>query len=181
MDNSRKIRLVSRTLEYACYVVAALVVLLQISFSVLMWLAPELAEPLLVAKGVVNAIAEANPTRAVPAWIIYLLPSVAMAYGIYRLGRMFGLFKAGAYFSEPAAAHLIIFSLLGLLVQFVSPVFSGLAGWVAQLGNEHGTVEFNITIDGTELIQLLAWATFLTVAWIIREGMRLQTENAEFI
>ena len=137
--------------------------------------------PVMAAKNTVTAIYEGRWFTSVPAWFIFLIPSALLAYGTWRLACMFRLFRQGDYFSEASAAHLLVFSLSGFLAQFTAPLFGALAGLVAQIGNEHGSIEFSINIDGFEVIQLLAWATFMIVAWTLREGFHLAKENAEFI
>jgi hypothetical protein len=181
MDNIKRIRKVSQVMQYTCYAAVVLILGFQLGFTVLIWLNPELATQFLAARDTVAAIYEGRWYTSFPAWLLYLVPSAILAYGTWRLACMFRLFKQGAYFSEDSASHLLMFSLAGFVAQFFGPVFGALAGTVAQLGNEHGEISFSIHIDGLEIIQLIAWATFMTVAWILREGFRLAKENAEFI
>ncbi len=126
-------------------------------------------------------ISETNMFFAIPAWIILLIPSMLIAYGVWRLGYMFRSFRLGNYFSDESVNHLLVFSLCGFVGQFFAPLFDALAGLVASLSTSEANFDLYLNIDGLEGAQLLAWATFVTVAWILREGIRLAKENEEFV
>lgn len=181
MENSTKIRKVSRVLQYASLIAVLFTIGLQLLLFFILWRNPEAFAPVISAQGTTTALDPSKPWTSIPAWLINLMPSLMLSYGIWRLSCMFRLFSLGAYFSDESANHLLVFSLLGFMAQFLGPVFSGLAGLVAQIGNEHGEVSVQLNLDSFEIVQLIAWATFMTVAWILREGTRLAKENAEFI
>lgn len=181
MDNSTKIRKVSKAMQYISFGTVLLMIAMQLTFSLLMRLQPEQVLKVVDSKDIVTFIYQASPLYAIPAWLIYLLPSLLLGYGIWRLGLMFRLFSRGAYFSDECVNHLLVFSLMGFVAQFFNPLFRAAAGLVAQLGNEHGQINLSVGVNGFSAAQLIAWVTFMIVAWILREGIRLARENAEFI
>jgi len=181
VDNSRKIKQVSSILQYASYLVVGWIIVLALALSIFLWRIPEEIIPLLRVNHAAIRISETNMLFAIPAWIIYLIPSMLIAYGVWRLGCMFRSFKLGNYFSEESVNHLLVFSLCGFVGQFFAPLFDALAGFVASLSTSEANFDVYLNIDGLEGAQLLAWATFVTVAWILREGIRLAKENEEFV
>jgi hypothetical protein len=181
MNNSSKIIKVSSALQYTSYVVVGLIFVLALAFSVFLWLIPEEVIPLMAANQSVTRISEASLIAAIPAWLIYLTPSMLICYGVWRLSCMFREFKLGNYFSEAGVNHLLVFTLCGFVGQFLAPLFGALAGLVASASTADANFDVYLSIDGLEVVQMMTWATFMTVAWILREGIRLSRENQEFI
>jgi|TARA_B100000315_G_scaffold33967_1_gene28693 hypothetical protein len=181
VDNLRKIKRVSSILQYASYLVVGWIIVLVLALSIFLWRIPEEVVPLLRANHPAIRISETNMFFAIPAWIIFLIPSTLMAYGVWRLGCMFRSFRLGNYFSDVSVNHLLVFSLCGFVGQFFAPLLDALAGLVASLSTSEANFDLYLSIDGLEGVQLLAWATFVTVAWILREGIRLAKENEEFV
>lgn len=181
MDNSSKIQKVSSILQYLSYVTAGLIIILALLFSVFLGDIPANLVPLLNANPAALRIREAALLVALPAWLIYLSPSFLLAYGVWRLGCMFSLLKVGTYFSDEAVSHLLVFTLCGFVGQFFAPIFGAIAGFVVSPRTATPNFDIYLNIDGLEVVQLMTWATFMTVAWILREGIRLTKENEEFI
>ena len=181
MQNTRKIHALSKLLQHGCLGIAVLLVGFQLYFTLMIRLNPALVMPVVTERAIANTIASAEPLGYWLASLVYLLPTLALAYGIWHLSRMFNGFANGNYFTEQSVAHLLIFSLVGFVTQLLGPVVQALAGLLGRLGKPENFLELNITIDQEGIIQLIAWATFFVVAWIMREGTRLAKENAEFI
>ncbi len=181
MDNTIKIRNISQLMQYSCLALAFLIIGFQLYFFVIIRINPDLIMPVIVDKRNAIAIAEAGPETYALAGLLYMLPSLLRSYGIWHLSRMFKLFKEGTYFSDQSISHLLWFSLIGFVTQLLASQLQSLAGAIARIGSESNFLNISITIDQQGIVQLLAWGTFLAIAWILREGIRIVNENAEFV
>ena len=181
MDNTRKIRNISKVMQYSCVASAVLLVGFQLYFLTMIRINPDLILPVMTDNRTSMAISEAGSVQFLFAGLIFILPSLLISYAVWHLSRMFNLFRKGSYFSDEGASHLLVFSFVGLVTQLIASQLASLAGTVARVGTESNSLDINITISQQGLVQLLAWGTFFAVAWIMREGIRMAKENAEFI
>lgn len=181
MKNRSRIQTVSKFMQFACMAVALFVFAFQLYFMVMIRLNPDLVMPVVEARRTVMEIAGAGLLPYLLAVLLYTLPSLLMSYAIWHLSRMFRNFSRGEYFTEQSVSHLLLFSLLGFVTQLTASLLESLAGTASRIGAADNFISISISIDRESLVQLLAWGTFFVVAWILREGIQLAKENAEFI
>lgn len=181
MNNATKIRTISHVMELGCIAVAVLILGFQLYFLTVLRINPDLVLPVIQDKGSALAMSDAANAAFVFAALLNMLPSLMLCFGLWHLGRMFKLFKEGSYFSDQSVSHLLLFALSGLINQLLASHLVSLAGTVARIGSDSNFINISVTVDQRGLVQLLAWGTFVAVAWIMREGMRIAKENAEFV
>lgn len=181
MENRSRIHLISKIMQFACLAIAVLIVAFQLYFIVMIRFAPDFVMPVVVERRIAEEIIAAGFLSYLVAALLFTLPSFVMSYAIWLLAKMFRSFREGEYFSEKGASYLLLFSFLGLATQILTPVVEAVAGAVARMGTGENFIAFSFTIDRDSLVQLLAWGTFFAVAWILREGVQLARENAEFV
>lgn len=183
MDISWKIKKVSAFLQYACYLVIA-IWLLVIPITVFnIWFRPDalsdyLSDQLLPT---LYRMREADLLRSIPAVVIYFAPSALGLYGVWRFSRLFGLYRMGIYFSDTNSNHLFVGALAGLLVHLLQTVFMGIADYVLTIGSPLTAYGMPININGDEISNFITASAFLVIAWVMREAVKIANENAEFV
>lgn len=183
MESSIKIKRISTILQYACYIVIFITIAASVYIG---WLSNTAPEKMLVfyhdeLQQLVRRFWVTTGLRRLFISIVVITPTVLGLYSYWRLSKMFSLFRRDLYFTEEAANHLFIFSLLTTLVLVFSNMLLGLADFIAVVGTGEQPYGMVWIIDGGELTQLIAAVSFMLISWIIREGARLQLENEGFL
>jgi hypothetical protein len=183
MNQSTKIRWVSLALQYLCYVFLGFIALL-IGFTLFDVLFRPENLTVYLDDGVVfymQKFAAAPAVRAWPATLITWVPTLATFYAFWRLSRLFGQFKVGVYFTEVNAQHLFIFALLCFFAQLLAFPVYGIADLILTIGTDTPATGMPLRLDGDEISNFVIYGSFLVIAWILREAIRLADENAEFV
>ncbi len=183
MDNITKIRHVSTILIYGCYAMMLLCVgwIYGTLFNVFTGrdaLGDYMHDayiPTLLRMG------EADLLLSIPSAAIYFLPTMVLIYALWRLSKMFRLYRDGEYFCSEGANHLYVFALLFCLMHILGTPLLGVADYVLTLGNDLKPYGMPLRINGDEILLLMLYATFLIVSWILREAIKIAEENKEFV
>ena len=183
MSISNKIQRVSMVLQYLCYafILLAAFVVLGSWFNLLF--SPEVIQEYISDDAVPTLIriSEASPTRAIPATLIFFTPVALAMYAYWRLSQLFGVYKQGIYFSDANANHLFAFALIEFVGQLIGFPLLGIADFVVTIGTTDVPYGMPFSINGDEIPNLITSGAFLTISWIMREGIRIANENAEFV
>lgn len=182
MDNSIKIRWISRGLEFVCYGYLTYLGLLLIATTYDNIYRPENLSGYIASEALFygERIRAAVWWRAVPATMVNFLPFSAAVYAYWRLSRLFVNFRKGNYFTENNAQHLFIFALLNFFGMSLAFFVFYVGDFIVTLGTDLDPQAF-ITIDGDEFPNFLAMGSFVVIAWILKEAVKVARENAEFV
>ena len=105
------------------------------------------------------------------ARIVFVLMIGSLAYAFFRLGRLFGLFAKGRYFSQKGVQHMRVFASIYVGWQVVD-FFGGLAGTFYERGHLHLSRE--VSSDG--IGQFMLGMTFLIIAHVLNEARKNNEE-----
>jgi hypothetical protein len=183
MDNSVKIHKVSLTLQYICYLFLALAGFLIVMTIYNVNFNPEVLNEYISDEAMrfIGYIEQAPAIRAIPASILLFFPLPLVMYAYWRLSLLLGLFKRGTYFTEANAQHLFMFALLWFLFQILPMPMIFIADLLLTVGTGIQDRGISVMINGDEIPHFLASGSFLVIAWILREAVKIARENAEFV
>lgn len=183
MENRSKIQHLSTLLFYTCYSLIAFWVVFIIWTVINIWYYPDSLQeymsdhllPTLLRMG------DAAMVRGVPSAMIFFLPSMFGLYGLWRLNRLFDLYRRGIYFTRENVDHLFIFALIAVLNHLLGTPIAGVADYVLTIGVPEIPYGMPLQINGDEVSNLLLYSAFLTISWIMKEAISIEKENAEFV
>ena len=183
MSNSNKIQRVSIVLQYLCYAFIALATFFVLGSLFNLLVSPEVLQEYIADAAIPTLIriSEASASRAIPATLIFFTPVALIMYAYWRLSQLFGVYKQGIYFSDANADHLFAFALISFIGQLLGFPIIGIADYVVTIGVADIPYGMPFFIDGDEIPNLILSGAFLTISWIMREGIRIANENAEFV
>lgn len=122
-----------------------------------------------------------QPYQLVLAGGLSMLTMLVLVFGISHLRRLFILFRNGEFFSESSARHLHIFGMTLFISALLKPVLSAALSVILTMGNPPGQKTLCIEFGSREISMVFIAGTILAITWILREGQKLATENAEFV
>lgn len=183
MQNSTKIQKISKALHYACllgmgfWVIFLVWTLINIAYipDALPDYMADFFLPLL------NRMHEASLIRAVPAALVFSIPNLMVIYIYWRMALLFKLSSRGIFFSEELANHLLVIASLRLVTSLISFPLLAVSDYILTIGNSLDPAGMPFQVNGDELSNLVVTGTFIVVAWIMREGIRLKNENEAFV
>ncbi|MEQ8954762.1 MAG: hypothetical protein RL120_11565 [Gammaproteobacteria bacterium] len=183
MENSVKIRKVSTALQCGCYLflgVAALVVLMML-YHVLF--RPDLLR-LYVSDQFIDMFTIATQVgfvRAIVVLSLLFFPAPLLMYALWRLSQLFGLFRNNQIFTEDTAQHLYVFAWAWILFHLLPLPMVLIADAILTVGTGFDATGVSVFINGDEIPSFVASISFLVIAWVLRESVRIANENAEFV
>ncbi len=179
MNNSlSNVRRISRILGHACIIA----ILFELTIIPLIWTIPEFSDP--TSSQMTVPMEELQTLTGVQRYLTILammVPSLVMAYSLWRLRKMFLNFAADVIFDPVPINHLKAFSLALMAQALLQPV-SGM--FVSVLGTLHrpdGERLIAIGFGDTEASTLFLGSLLLVIAWVLGEAIRLQDENRSFV
>jgi len=183
MKNSKKIHRVSSALYYTCFAVMAAWSILVIATLINIWYRPgaladylnELLVPTLIRMG------EADLVRSIPAASILFAPSVLGIYALWRLSKLFDLWRQAVYFTTEAATHLFVFSIIAVFNHLFGTLLFATADFILTIGVPETPYGWPLRINGDEISMLINYGAFLTVSWILLEATKIAEEHSEFV
>ncbi|MFM1896252.1 MAG: hypothetical protein RLZZ385_1326 [Pseudomonadota bacterium] len=178
MDNLDKLRRVSAVLQWACtfYLVTAPLVLAGL------WLNFDRFGPQVEAlRSLPIQLEYVGPMNLWLGFFLSGVPVGLVMVGVWRLRRLFGLYRTGVLFSAESAGHLHAFAVLLFSSVLLSPFTRALTSVVLTMGNPPGQRTLALSFGSTDLSKLFIAGVLLAVAWILREGYRLARENEAFV
>ncbi|MEM7225943.1 MAG: DUF2975 domain-containing protein [Pseudomonadota bacterium] len=173
-----RIRRVSRAMSLLCLVG---MVGLPISLA-LAWATPELlggAYPALESQW--GPPGELPIFSRVLGFLVSMIPTALVIYGLSRLRRLFRLYEAGEIFSADAARCLKQFAIAVMLQAVLRPLSGAVLSVVVTFHNPPGQRMLTVGLGGGEYAALLLGGLMLVIAWIMGEGARIADENRQFV
>lgn len=139
-----------------------------------------------------SALSIANPNVLLDSQYIHIYQPILAAaisalfmllplWGLWHLRRLFKLFRSGVFFTEKSVRHMHIFALTIFISALLKPISSALLSVVLTLENPPGQKALAISFGSNEISQIFMAGVLIAVTWILREGQRIASENAEFI
>ncbi|MEC8859227.1 MAG: DUF2975 domain-containing protein [Pseudomonadota bacterium] len=178
MNHLVRIGRISRLMQIACtlYLVLAPVMLLVI------WLSFETLGPRWQTLQQLPIRPEYVGTlNLVLGAMVSAIPLGLMMWGVWHLRILFGQFRRGEIFNDSAAAHLLVFARMLFITVLISPLISALLSLVLTMNNPPGQRAITLSTGSNDLAQLFIAGLLLAVAWVLREGHRIQSENEAFV
>ena len=105
-------------------------------------------------------------------YILYGILSAFLGYGFFRLGRLFGLFAKGRYFSLKGVQHMRIFATSFLALQ----LFTFVRIQVMAIQNGKWKRGLSVKIHGEDIAIFMLGITFLIIAHILNEARKNNDE-----
>lgn len=113
--------------------------------------------------------------------LVLLLPFATLAYGLWRLQALFGLYAQGTFFTRANIQALRAFAGSLAIAALLSPLVSGLLSVVLTWNNPPGQKALHISFGSQQGLLLLIGGAFWVIAWIMGEAKKIADENAEII
>lgn len=104
-----------------------------------------------------------------------------MMFGLWHLQRLFALFRTGTFFTSRAVSHLHVFTMVLFISAFMKPVVTALISLILTIGNPPGQKSLVLEFGSSDVSSIFIAGTLMVITWIMKEGQRLATENAEFV
>lgn len=177
MNNTRKLQNLSASMAVCC---ALLMISLPVSV-IWFWADLDLTSLPFARPGIVLDMQYISMSQIVFAGSLSMLTTLLMVYGLWRLRLLFKLFQRGELFCNESARHLNQFSLVLLISAIVVPATRAAQSIILTIGNPPGKTMLVVEIGASEISVFFISATFFVITWILQEGQRLATENAEFV
>ncbi len=104
-----------------------------------------------------------------------------LVYALYRLWRLFGVYRLGQIFSAEAVEHLYRFARALLLYAVLSIPGETLLVLALTISNPPGERLLSFGVNLFEISMLVLGGAFLVISWVMREAGRMAEENAQII
>lgn len=178
MDNNLKIQRVSGLMQLACSAYILFAPLFVLGF----WMNFERFGPEVAAyQNLTIRLDYMGTLNLLLAGVSSAIPVGLIMYGVWRLRRLFGLYRTGSFFTAANAGHLHAFATTLLVSVLLGPVISVLTSFFLTMSNPPGQRSISLSLSSNTLGVLFIAGVLFAIAWIMREGHRLAAENAEFI
>lgn len=112
---------------------------------------------------------------------VMMVPSLIIAYGIYRLRKMFGAFAANSIFNIEAIGHLKAFGIALLIQTLVSPLTGAASSVLATFNRPEGERFISIGLSNADAHTLFLSGLIIAIAWVLGEAVRIDDENRSFV
>ncbi|AJD51228.1 Protein of unknown function [Thalassospira xiamenensis M-5 = DSM 17429] len=125
--------------------------------------------------------------RALSGWQKYavmasmMLPTLVMAYGLWRLRKMFLSFAENHIFQPAPIAHLKAFSVALMAQTLIKPLSGALTSVLATITRPEGERMLSIGLSDAEASTLFLGGLLLVIAWVLGEATRIEDENRSFV
>jgi hypothetical protein len=171
----RKIRFVSRILQWGCAVAMVLP-----PITMLWAIAMHHYEGTIWTYNGVRTDGPQQPPLLMDASLLVgFLPQIALIWGLNQLRLLFRGFACGQIFCGNHGTHLLKFG-KAVMIYVVAGSLAHLAtSTLDSIGQEHLETSFYVSTDDAEW--LLIGLFFCVLGWIFREGARLTEENAQIV
>ena len=172
-DTLKNVRTVSRILGWVCLIG----VVFEICLVPLIW----------HVDGWVDMTISIEELRALSGWQKYavmasmMLPTLVMAYGLWRLRKMFLSFAENHIFQPAPIAHLKAFSVALMAQTLIKPLSGALTSVLATITRPEGERMLSIGLSDAEASTLFLGGLLLVIAWVLGEATRIEDENRSFV
>lgn len=174
----KRVRMVSTLLHWAC----AVAILFQICVVPLIWYAPGWAE--VSTSQMTISLAELHALSGWQKYVtmaVMMIPSLVMAYGLYRLRKMFVAFARDVIFNPEPILHLKAFGIALLAQTLIKPVTGALTSVLATFHRPEGERVLSIGLSNAEASTLFLGGLIIVIAWVLGEAVRIDAENRSFV
>lgn len=113
--------------------------------------------------------------------IVMMTPSFVLAYGLYRLRKMFAAFAKNRIFNPEPIGHLKAFGIALLAQTLISPITGAIASLLATFTRPEGQRFISISLSNTEAHTLFLGGLIIVIAWVLGEAARIDDENRSFV
>ena len=178
VDTLQKVRTISTLLYWVC----TIAIIFQVLVVPLIWYAPGWVET--SASQMTVSLADLH---ALSGWQKYttmsamMIPSLVLAYGIYRLRKMFGAFAHNAIFQPEPIRHLKAFGIALMAQTLIKPMTGAATSVLATFHHPAGERILAIGLSNAEASTLFLGGLILVIAWVLGEAARIDDENRSFI
>lgn len=178
MDNRQRIQRLGAVLQAACaaYLVLAplLLIVVWANFEAMGYRWETLRQLPILPEYV-------GPLNLWLGFAVSAVPVALLMYGVWRLRQLFGQYRRGVLFDLGGAEHLLAFARMLFITVLLTPVVSALLSLVLTMSNPPGQRAITVSLGSNDVGQLFIAGLLLAIAWILREGHRLQSENEAFV
>ena len=175
--NLRRIRRVSRTMMYLC---SASFVLIPVALA-LAWANFELLRNVPPLGGLYIAESGPGALSLLSGFLVSLIASGILLFGLWRLRRLFQLYSDGRIFTAENARCLTSFAWALVVFALTKPLFGALLSVLVTWHNPPGQRALAISFGSNEIGVAFVGVLLLVIAWIMREGCLLAEENAQIV
>ena len=110
-----------------------------------------------------------------------MIPSLVMAYGLYRLRKMFVAFARDVIFNPEPILHLKAFGIALLAQTLIKPVTGALTSVLATFHRPEGERVLSIGLSNAEASTLFLGGLIIVIAWVLGEAVRIDAENRSIV
>lgn len=181
MDNSQRITTASRRLKKICTGLIFCFPLYITIFWVLFNNDPQHGGPDMLRRLPVHVINDLSTLTRFFAFLVDMIPTSVIVYGLVILRELFRLYENGMIFTEK---NVSCFRSLGrtLVVWMVCDVIRRLLlSIVLTINNPPGQKEFVLVFDAADFICLFVGFVILAIAWVMDEARKIHEDQASFI
>lgn len=175
MSDLRGVRRVSKVMSALCL----FSMLLLPTWIAIIWLEPDLFR--LFAPDSNFKPESWSTTIRVIGFLISMIPSGVLIYGLFRLHRLFQRYATGQIFTTDAARHLKHFAVAILLQSLLQPMRGTALSVLLTFNNPPGKRSVTFHFGSDEIEALVIGGLLLVIAWIMGEGARIAEENRQFV
>ena len=120
-------------------------------------------------------------TSRVLGFLVTMVPTGVVIYGLLCLRRLFRLYEAGEIFSADAARCLKRFAVAVTLQALLRPLAGAAISVIVTFHHPPGERMLTLSLGGGEYAALLLGGLLLVIAWIMGESARIADENRQFV
>jgi len=114
-------------------------------------------------------------------FLVSMIPTGVLIYGLARLRRMFQLYEAGNIFSAGSAQYLKQFAVAVMAQAVLGPIAGAMHSVIVTFHNPPGERMLTLSLGSGEYSALLLGGLLLVIAWIMGQGAELAEENRQFV
>ena len=177
-DTLKNVRAISTVLYWVC----ALAIVFEICVIPLVLYVPGWVEASTSQMTISVADIEAlDGWQKVATMAVMMIPSFVLAYGIYRLRKMFGAFAHNSIFNAATIGHLKAFGIALLIQTLISPLTGAASSALATFNRPEGERFISIGLSNADAHTLFLGGLIIVIAWVLGEAARIDDENRSFV
>ncbi|GAA0623958.1 MULTISPECIES: DUF2975 domain-containing protein [Thalassospira] len=177
-DTLKNVRTISTLLYWVC----AIAIIFQILVVPLVWYAPGWVEA--STSQMTVSLADLHALSGWQKYVtmaVMMIPSLVLAYGLYRLRKMFGAFAHNAIFQPEPIRHLKAFGIALLAQTLIKPLTGAATSVLATFHRPAGERVLSIGLSNAEASTLFLGGLIIVIAWVLGEAARIDDENRSFV
>jgi hypothetical protein len=177
-DTLKNVRRISTLLYWIC----ALAILFEISIVPLVIYAPGWVEASTSQMTISVADVQAlQGWQKIATLAVMMIPSFVIAYGIYRLRKMFAAFANNIIFNTETIGHFKAFGIALIIQTLISPLTGAASSALATFNRPEGERFISIGLGNSDIHTLFLGGLIIVIAWVLGEAVRIEDENRSFV